>query len=235
MDVAKNPNLEILRLAVEQLDELSDEMVFVGGCATGLLITDQAAPVIRVTKDVDAIVQVTSKADYYRLSEKLRKKGFAEDTSDGAPLCRWITDMVVLDVMPTDPGVLGFSNRWYSPAIENAQTLVLTNEKKINMVSAPYFLITKLEAFDGRGNNDFLMSHDIEDFVAVIDGRAELQEEIKKSAPELVSELALRCEKLVKDARFVEAVSGHMPTDETSQARASIVLKIITQISELKC
>ena len=66
----KNPNLEILMLAVEQLRELADEMVFLGGCATGLLITDIASPPVRVTRDVDAIVQVVSHADYYKLSEK---------------------------------------------------------------------------------------------------------------------------------------------------------------------
>ncbi len=233
MDVTKNPNLEILLLVVEQLEELSDEMVFVGGCATGLLITDEAAPAIRPTKDVDAIAQVASKADYYRLSEKLREKGFSEDVSDDAPLCRWVTESVILDVMPTEPDVLGFGNKWYGPAVKNAQQLALTDTKTINMVAAPYFLITKLEAFDGRGNNDFMMSHDIEDIVAVIDGRPELQEEIKQSDPELISELSRRCKELVKDTRFVDAVSGHMPTDETSQIRASIALKIVTQISEL--
>jgi len=56
-----NPNLEALSQAVEQLGELVDEMMFVGGCATGLLITDKAAPPIRITKDVDAIVQVSSR------------------------------------------------------------------------------------------------------------------------------------------------------------------------------
>lgn len=234
MKVTKNPNLERLQLAVEQLEELSDQMVFVGGCATGLLITDEAAPVIRVTKDVDAIVQVVSKAEYYQLSKKLRGKGFKEDMSDGAPLCRWVTDTTILDVMPTEPGVLGFGNKWYTPAVENAQTVILANGKKINMVAAPYFLIAKLEAFDGRGSNDFMMSHDIEDFLAVIDGRPGLQEEIKQSAPELVSELSQRCKNLVKDRRFVEAVAGHMPPDETSQARVSIVLDIVTQISELE-
>lgn len=55
-----NPNLKILELAVAELGELADEMVFVGGCATGLLITDPAAPAIRFTQDVDAIVQVVS-------------------------------------------------------------------------------------------------------------------------------------------------------------------------------
>lgn len=84
---AQNPNIELLLLAVSQLGDLVDEMVFIGGCATGLLITDAAAPPIRATKDVDAIVQVTTKADYYKLSERLRVQGFVEDTSDGAPLC----------------------------------------------------------------------------------------------------------------------------------------------------
>lgn len=234
MKITKNPNIEILQLAVEQLEELTEQMVFVGGCATGLLITDEAAPVIRVTKDVDAIVQIVTKAEYYQLSKKLRGKGFKEDMSDGAPLCRWVTDTVILDVMPTEPSVLGFGNKWYVPAIENAQIVILANNKKINMVSAPYFLITKLEAFNGRGNNDFMMSHDIEDFIAVIDGRPGLQEEIKQSNSDLVVELSQRCNKLVKDRRFVEAVSGHMPPDETSQARVPNVIDIITQISKLK-
>ena len=53
---AQNPNLEILMLAVDQLGELAEEMVFLGGCATGLLLTDIASPPIRVTRDVVAIV-----------------------------------------------------------------------------------------------------------------------------------------------------------------------------------
>jgi len=36
----QNPNLEILSLAVEQLGDLADEMVFVGGCATRCAIGD---------------------------------------------------------------------------------------------------------------------------------------------------------------------------------------------------
>jgi hypothetical protein len=65
MTRVQNPNLEILALAVNQLGELADDMVFLGGCATGLLISDPAAPPIRVTRDVDAIVQVLSRAEYY--------------------------------------------------------------------------------------------------------------------------------------------------------------------------
>ena len=83
---AQNPNIDILEMTVRQLGDLVDEMVFLGGCATGLLISDKAAPPIRVTRDVDTIVQVGSLAEYHKLSTKLRKQGFKEDTSDGAPL-----------------------------------------------------------------------------------------------------------------------------------------------------
>ncbi len=230
----RNPNLAILELAVDQLGELADEMVFVGGCATGLLISDEAAPPIRATKDVDAITQIATKAVYYQLSEKLRDQGFAEDASDGAPLCRWINDSVILDVMPTDPTVLGFGNEWYMPAMDKAEVIKLPSGRDIRMITTPYFLLTKLAAFDGRGNEDYLLSHDIEDFIAVIDGRPEAINEIEQSDPELVSELSERCKGLISDRGFVEAVSGHMPTDETSQARASMTIEIINKIAELK-
>ena len=233
MTRAQNPNLEILILAINQLGELANEMVFLGGCATGLLITDPAAPPIRITRDVDAIVQVTSRADYYQLSDKLRAKGFSEDRSDDAPICRWVANNVILDVMPLDSEILGFGNKWYAPAAENAEIIKLSDGKKIHMVSAPYFLLTKLEAFDGRGAGDYVLSHDMEDIIAVLDGRPEIVDEIKLSVPEIKRALSERFESLLKDRSFVEAVSGHMPTDATSQARVSIILRAISQITEI--
>jgi hypothetical protein len=77
-------------MAVQHLGPLADDMVFVGGCATGLLLTDVAAPPIRVTQDVDVITEVASLGDYHRLSGQLRKRGFQEDQRPGAPICRWV-------------------------------------------------------------------------------------------------------------------------------------------------
>jgi predicted nucleotidyltransferase len=234
MNRAQNPNLEILTFAVAQLGELADEMVFLGGCATGLLITDSAAPPIRQTQDVDAIVQVVSRAEYYQLAKKLRTKGFTEDTSDGAPICRWKTDKVTMDIMPTDTQILGFGNNWYGPAVEHAETISLYPEKQIRLVSGPYFLITKLEAYEGRGAGDYQMSHDIEDIVAVLDGRPGIAEEVKRAEPDLRQELSDRFITMLNDKRFVEAVSGHMPTDDTSQARVPIIMKVIEVIAGKK-
>lgn len=123
MNRAQNPNLEILELAVSKLGAVADELVFLGGCATGLLLSDPAAPPIRATKDVDAIIELASLTEYHGLSERLRAIGFSEDTSKDAPICRWTSDGILLDVMPTDETLLGFGNRWYQAAFEKA-TLV---------------------------------------------------------------------------------------------------------------
>ncbi len=50
----------MLEEAVDHLGDLIDRLVFLGGCATGLLITDNAAPPIRYTHDVDDITEVAS-------------------------------------------------------------------------------------------------------------------------------------------------------------------------------
>lgn len=233
MPRAQNPNLEILMFAFTQLGELADDMVFLGGCATGLLITDPAAPPIRVTRDVDAIVQVMSLVDYHRLSKKLRAAGFKEDISDAAPICRWVTDKVILDVMPTDTTILGFGNKWYASAMQHSEKMQLPNGKIIHLVSAPYFLITKLEAFDGRGGGDYMMSHDIEDIVAVLDGRPEILNEVRHADPVLTQELSERFHSLLQEDRFIDAISGHMPTGETSPPRVSLILNTIKKISEI--
>ncbi len=230
----QNPNIEIVTRAVEQLGELADEMVFLGGCATGLLITDEAAPPIRQTVDVDTIVQVSSHAEYYQLSEALREKGFREDTSEGVPLCRWQGDSVILDVMPTDESILGFANKWYVSAMEHAQEISLPSGHTIRMVSAPYFLITKLEAFDGRGDGDYQMSHDMEDIIAVLDGRVEIVADVDGADEKLQNELRVRFKELSNDIHFIQSIAGHMPPDSASQLRVTHVHKVINTIAKIK-
>ena len=153
-----NPNLELLELAAERLRQLLPEIVFVGGCATGLLIDDPAAAPVRGTYDVDVIAEIGSYAEYAVFSERLRALGFKEDTREGAPLCRWTHGALTLDVMPLDSQVLGFSNRWYPDALHTAGKVQLPGGLVIRAISAPYFLGTKLEAFNGRGKRDYLNS-----------------------------------------------------------------------------
>ena len=87
-----NPALEMIERVAKRLGDLRYEVAFVGGAVTGLLITDPGAPKVRVTDDVDAIVEVASRAKYYELAKRLRDLGFKEDTSEGAPPCRWLIE-----------------------------------------------------------------------------------------------------------------------------------------------
>ena len=230
----KNPNLQILEIAVDHLGPLADDMVFGGGCATGLLLTDIAAPPIRVTRDVDVITEVASLGDYHRLSGQLRKRGFKEDQSPDAPICRWVAMGVVLDVMPTMPGILGFGNEWYQPALDAAVVVKLPSGKRIRMVTAPYFLVTKLAAFDDRGKGDYVTSHDMEDIVAVLDGRPEIVNEVQQSDAVLRRHLTTRFSTLLRDTKFVSALPGHLPGDTASQARVPLVMERISGIVEGK-
>jgi len=182
-----NPNLQLLTDAAKLLEPILGELVFVGGCATALLITDNAAADVRPTFDVDAIAEITSYAAYAEFSERLRKLGFQEDTSDGAPLCRWHQQTTTLDVMPLDEKILGFSNTWYRPAMDHAEERELEKGLKIRLVAPVYFCASKLEAFAGRGANDFHASRDLEDLIAVVDGRAELVGEIQTAAGDVRS------------------------------------------------
>ena len=200
------------------IGSMRDTLVFVGGCATGLLVTDVRAQPIRATIDVDLVAHVVSTAQYRALEKQFRALGFTHDMTSNVA-CRWRSGEITVDLMPTDESILGFNNRWYVLAVETAESLVLPNGLTINLITAPAFIATKLEAFKGRGNSDYLASHDMEDVVTVIDGRATLLDEIMRSDPTLREYLVAEFSALLGNPKFIEALSGHLPGDAGSQQR----------------
>jgi len=228
-----NPNLQLLTDAAKLLEPILGELVFVGGCATALLISDTAAADVRPTFDVDAIAEITSYAGYTEFSEKLRKLGFQEDKREGAPLCRWRQHTTTLDVMPLDAKILGFSNSWYRPAMDHAEERELEPGLKIRLVAAVYFCASKIEAFAGRGKDDFPASRDLEDLIAVVDGRAELREEIKAAANDVRSYLAKEIKKLLSIREFNDALPGYVPPDAASQERIGTIISRLEEIGSL--
>jgi predicted nucleotidyltransferase len=221
---------ELLQMMASRLQPLLEEVVFLGGCATQLLITDPAAPPLRITDDVDVIVEIGSLLEYSKFSKRLRNLGFVEDSSEGAPICRFRVDGMKLDVMPTDESILGFSNRWYSDAFSKAETLKFYG-LNLRVVTAPHFLATKLEAFKGRGAGDFSASKDLEDIISVIDGRPTLLEEVSNANARLLGYIRREFGKLLENREFVEAVPGHLLGDPASQARAPRILKILKELA----
>lgn len=63
MNRAVETNLAMIRQVAARLGHLRERVVFLGGAATALLITDSAAPDVRVTIDVDMIVEIASRGD----------------------------------------------------------------------------------------------------------------------------------------------------------------------------
>ena len=140
-----DPNRELLESAADLLRPLLGELVFVGGCATGLLITDPGSGGVRATRDVDTATQVSSYA-------------------------------------------------------------------------------TKLVAFHGRGGGDIAGSHDLEDLIAVIDGRPELVGEVVDAADDVRGYIAAEIQRLLDMRAFRDALPGFLLPDTASQARLPLLL-----------
>lgn len=230
-----DPNVQMLDVVAQRLgDDLCSRLVFVGGAVAGLLITDPAQPSIRPTEDVDLLAQVLLRAEYYALEAEPRTRGLQQDMRVGAPICRWTVDDVTVDVMPTLPDVLGFSNRWYPLACETAWTVTLPSGRRIQVITAPAFVATKLEAFAGRGQGDFLFSHDMADIVSVIDGRESLLIELQHAVPELRRHIGTAIAQLLGSRGFLESLPGHLPGDAASQARLPELQAKLEQLAGLQ-
>jgi hypothetical protein len=52
-----DPNLALLELIAGARGLLRERFVFVGGCTTGILVTDITATAARATRDVDVIAE----------------------------------------------------------------------------------------------------------------------------------------------------------------------------------
>lgn len=203
-----DPNLALLVGMAQAMGPLCDRVVFVGGCATGLLLSDAALMNVRATEDVDAIVEVASLARYHALADELMQRGFKQTMADNTPPFRWFWQSMQLDLVPLDEKVLGFANRWYRAGFEAAVQTQLEPGLTLRHLSAPYFLGTKFEAFNDRGKNDVYASHDLEDILTVIEGRAELAEEVAASPVDLRNHVAACVAKLLDNPDFDNALGG---------------------------
>lgn len=204
------------------------EAVFVGGSVVGLLLTDQAAPKPRSTIDVDVVVDVASRVSYARLERQLRDQGFTP--APEGPLCRWMVKGVQVDIMPMEEAILGFSNRWYKDLQDNSHVREIAPGRSIRLVSAPYLLATKLEAFLNRGGKDLWMSHDITDIISLVDGRPELLDELAQ-APVSARLFVKKTLKGLLAAGLGDSIEAHLPADPFSEARAAIVVERIIQLA----
>ena len=224
-------NLAMLMQVVDRLAPLLDRFVFLGGVVTELWITSTAAGSPRQTKDVDVVVNVLNLGEY---SETLRERflacGLVEDTSPGAPVCRWCLDDLIVDIMPTRGEILDFSCEWYQVAFDTAQPTMLPNGSTIRLVTPACFLATKLAAFGDRGRRDPMASHDLEDLVSVIDGRREIVTDLAAAPRDLRAYVADRLTHFLARGDAEVLVAAQLMPDSDSQDRLPFVIDRIRSL-----
>lgn len=199
---------------VHAMGPLSEQVAFVGGCATGLLIDNASLMDVRPTEDVDAIVEVASLAGYHRLAGQLAQRGFKQTMADNTPPFRWFWNRLQLDLVPLDEMVLGFANPWYRAGFAAAVTAELVEGLVLRHLSAPYFLATKFEAFRDRGQNDVFTSHDLEDILTVVEGRATVVKEVAAAPDDARWHIASAVAGLLALPSFANALPGLLSDPE---------------------
>lgn len=202
-----NPNLAMLIAMAQAMGPLCEQVVFVGGCATGLLVDDAELMDVRPTEDVDAIVEVASLVAYHRVADKLMDRGFKQTMADNTP-----------------------PFRWYRVGFDAALAVELAGGLKLRHLSAPHFLATKFEAFKDRGNNDVYLSHDLEDIMTVMEGRSTVAREMAAAHEAVRNHVGLSVEALLHMPTFINALPGLLSDPEKEQA----VKARLTQIAKLK-
>jgi predicted nucleotidyltransferase len=221
-----------LEAAAAVLGPVIDEVVFVGGATVHLWLTEEGVPPVRATDDVDVICEVATRSEYYRLGSRLRERGLRE-TVDEPVVCRWRSrdPQLVLDVMPIDPNILGFSNPWYEEAISTAEPVTLDSGTAIRAARPAPLVATKLSAWKGRGNGDVLRSLDVHDVLTLVNGRPELIAEIHSAPDDLRSFVQGEIRALSEHSYFGyaidSAVAGYGPV---AVQRAEVVRQRIDDL-----
>lgn len=222
----------LLRNAASALGELKDEVIFLGAATLPLWISDPGAEELRPTRDVDVVVEVTTRNEFNEFQKKLRGLGFRDEQTQIGRFLFGSDGMI--DVIPADATILGFENYWQQASIPHSVEVSIEDSVAIRVLQPPNLLATKLEAYRGRGNRDPFASKDFEDIVRLIDGREELPSEVQNADTELREYLSGALRNIYEDPRFVEACSAHIGPDESSERRANeITIPRIERIIEI--
>lgn len=203
-------NIVRIKAVNEALKGLDQEFVFVGGATVSLYATNpELASETRPTDDVDVVIELATYGGYAGIDEKLRKLGFKNDVASGV-ICRYQIKGVIVDIMPTEPQVVGFSNRWYPAGFANAIDVQLDDNNSIRTFSLPYFMATKWEAFKGRGKNDYRTSKDFEDLVYVWENVDNLEDQIEQASDDITEYLKEEFAKVITNEDFEEGLYAHL-------------------------
>jgi predicted nucleotidyltransferase len=193
-----------------------------------LYIDDPSADDVRPTKDVDISLKIASFSALEKIRLLLIQKGFYQ-TSEDDVICRFRYNDIKVDVMSTQPVGWAPANRWFEPGFENLQ-IVHLDEFEIKVLSLPYFLAAKFDAFYDRGFKDPRTSHDFEDIVYLLNYCADLEKSILETESDVQHFLKDAFRKILKNSVLQESVIGNLYYEDQTKRFDRIIqtLKNIT-------
>lgn len=187
--------LHDLEVVARGLGELLADSVFVGGSTVPLYLASPETEELRVTEDIDIVIQVSSLVSYAKLEERLVEKGFRHDLVSKVAIRKKYKGLVV-DIMPSDPNVWGFANKWYEHGRETSQIHLLPQGTEIRIFKLPYFLAAKFEAHKNRAES-LDLSDDLEDIFLILQGAKDFDSTLLGGSEQVKSYLRQEFKKLL--------------------------------------
>lgn len=107
----------------------------------------------------------------------------------------------------------------------------LSNGIEAKVISPIYFIATKTEAFRNRGKDDYRSSHDFEDIVNLVNGRAELVEEMKSADPKVRNAMREYWLPRLDSGNLIGAVQEHMDAFEENRRTLTVMNRLREMLS----
>ena len=191
----------------EALQDIKQEMVFVGGAVISLYTDDPAADEIRPTQDVDVTLNIVNLSHWEQVQGELAQLGFHPDPFRHA-ICSYKYKDIPVDIISAEEGPLGPAKRWFKIGFENLWTATARGQE-IRILSAPCYLASKFEAFNDRGT-DIRTSHDMEDIIYVLDNRINIVQEVQKDDERISSFIKGQLQKIMGQGLLQEVLVAHI-------------------------
>lgn len=224
----KTINIELVSKVAKSLGKLNEKIVFVGGAVVSVYADDPAADEVRPTDDIDFTIELTGYSDWVSLNDELLALGFTPNP-EGHAMCNFLFEEIEIDVMPAEDSPIGVSNRWYKPGFEFVKKIRI-QDQEIRVLSLPYYIATKLEAFNDRGG-DYRFSHDFEDVIYVIDNCTTVIQDVL-GADELVKNfIKIELQKVLNNPNVAEIIQSQVHPNIV-KGRYPIIMEKLKRIVE---
>ncbi|HUM98758.1 MAG TPA: nucleotidyl transferase AbiEii/AbiGii toxin family protein [Chitinophagaceae bacterium] len=214
-------NITRIKAVSNALAKLETPVVFAGGAVVSLYADADFREEARPTDDVDVVIELVAYKNYAAVEEQLRAIGFENDMYSKV-ICRYRYQGLIVDIMPTNEKVFGFSNKWYAPGFKQAIDFEIDKRHSVKIFPAAYFIASKIEAFKGRGKNDGRTSSDFEDIVFILNYRNAVWTELLQADEKLKEYLKEEFKTFVAGTYIDEWIAVHL--DYNDRQRVVIIV-----------